>query len=152
MNSPKAFSKALFQERRERRVVSCCKLFSVRSFFFKLGFTCVSMLCQFLLCRKVNQLFVYIPSFLDFLPIQVTTEHRVEFPVLYNRFSLVLYFKHSRVYMSTPISKFIPPPCPPCVHTFVLYICVSISALQISVPFFLDSIYLHKYMIFVFSF
>ena len=27
--------------------------------------------------------------FLDFLPIKVTTEHRVEFPVLNSRFSLV---------------------------------------------------------------
>ena len=46
--------------------------------------------------------------------------------------------------MSIPISQFIPPPNspPPAfplgVHTFVLYICVSISALQASssVPFF----------------
>ena len=33
-----------------------------------------------------------------------------EFPVLYNRFSLLTYFIHSSVYMSTPISQFIPPP------------------------------------------
>ena len=34
--------------------------------------------------------------------------------------------------MSIPIAQFIPPPplSPPGVHTFVLYICVSISALQ----------------------
>ena len=62
---------------------------------------------------------------------------------LYSRFLLVLYFIHISVYMSVPISQFIPPP-PPAplsplgVHTFVLYICVSISALQTgsSVPFF----------------
>jgi len=53
----------------------------------------------------------YIPSFLDFLPIQVTTEHWIEFPVLYNRFSLIIYFMHSinHVYMSISISQFIPP-------------------------------------------
>ena len=45
--------------------------------------------------------------------------------------------------MSIPISQFIPPPPPPPafplgVHMFVLYICVSISALKTgsSVPFF----------------
>ena len=37
-------------------------------------------------------MYTYIPSILDFLPIQVTTEHGVEFPELYSRFSLVIYF------------------------------------------------------------
>ena len=54
---------------------------------------CVSFLCIF----KVNHLhvYIYIPSFMDFLPIQVTTENWVEFSVLYSRFSLVIYFIHS---------------------------------------------------------
>ena len=58
-------------------------------------------------------------------------------------FLLVIHFTHISVYRSIPISQFItPPPPPPAasplgVHTFVLYICVSISALQTgsSVPF-----------------
>ena len=63
---------------------------------------------------------------------------------LYSRFLLVIYFIPISVYMSIPIPQFITPP-PPApllsplgVHTFVLYICVSISALQTgpSVPFF----------------
>ena len=66
------------------------------------------------------------------------------FIFLYRRFLLVIHFIHISVYMSIPISQFItpPPPTPPLfplgVHTFVLYICVSISALQTgsSVPFF----------------
>ena len=66
------------------------------------------------------------------------------FIFLYSRFLLLIYFIHISVYMSIPISQFIPPPNspPPAfplgVHTFVLYICVSISALQASssVPFF----------------
>ena len=74
----------------------------------------------------------------------VSTVQRSEaaFPVLYSRFSLVIYFihiSHISVYMSIPISQFIPPPLSPLgVHMFVLYICVSISALQTgsSVPFF----------------
>ena len=36
-----------------------------------------------------------------------------EFPVLHSRFSPVIYFIHSSVYMSTPISQFIPPPSIP---------------------------------------
>ena len=61
-----------------------------------------------------------------------------------SRFLLVIHFIHIIVYMSIPISQFITPPpptrrhCfPPLVSTFVLYICVSISALQTgsSVPF-----------------
>ena len=66
---------------------------------------------------------------------------------LYSRFLLVIYFIHISVYISIPISQFITPPPPPHpptllpplgVHTFVLYICVSIYALQTgsSVPFF----------------
>ena len=56
---------------------------------------------------------------------------------------LVIHLIHMSVYMSIPISQFITPQPPPLplfplgVHTFVLYICVSISALQTSssVPF-----------------
>ena len=63
------------------------------------------------------------------------------FTFLYSRFLLVIYFIHISVYMSIPISQFIPPPPPLSplgVHMFVLYICLSISALQTgsSVPFF----------------
>ena len=59
------------------------------------------------------------------------------FTFLYSRFLLIIHFIHISVYMSIPISQFIPPPTPPPrhfppvgVHTFVLYICVSVSALQ----------------------
>ena len=46
--------------------------------------------------------------------------------------------------MSIPFSQCTHPLSPLDVHTFVLYVCVSIPALQISppVPFFLDSIYI----------
>ena len=52
--------------------------------------------------------------------------------MLYNRFSIVTYIIHSitSVYMSIPVSQFIPPDFPLGIHTFVLYACVSISALQ----------------------
>ena len=46
---------------------------------FLLEHSCFTMLYQFLLYSKVNQLHVYIyPLYLDFLPIQVTTEHLVD--------------------------------------------------------------------------
>ena len=86
-------------------------------FFFKLIFIGVQLLYNVVLVSTVQQsesaIRIHIsPLFSDFLPIQVTTEHSVEFPELYSRFSLVTYFIHSinNVYMSIPISQFIPPP------------------------------------------
>ena len=61
----------------------------------------------------------------DFFPIYVTTEHWVEFPVLYNKFSLMIYFIHriGSVYMPISVSQLIPPTFPFGIHTFVLSIC-----------------------------
>ena len=54
--------------------------------------------------------------------------------MLYSGFSLVIYFIHSRVYTFIPISQFIPPHFSPVgVHMFVLYVWISISALQINI-------------------
>ena len=75
--------------------------------FFLLGYRCFTMLCKFLLYSEV------------------------EFPVLYSRFSLVIYFIHVGVYISIPIFQFIPrPPSPLGVQMFIVYVCVSISALH----------------------
>ena len=107
------------------------KIFLINLFI--LEYSCFTLLCQFLLYSKVNQPFVYPPpTFLDFLPIYVTTEHGAEFPVWCSGFSLVISFIHSGVYMSIPISQFIHPPLFPLgIHMFVFYVCVFISALQI---------------------
>ena len=81
-------------------------------------------------------MYTYITSFWISFP-SITTEQGIEFPVLYSSFSLVAYFIHSSgVYQS--ISQFIPPPHPPLVSMFVLYVHVSISAFQIrsSLAFF----------------
>ena len=69
------------------------------------------MLRQFLLYSKMNPrctsaIYIYPPSFFDFLPIQVTPEHQAEFPELHSRFLLVICFTHRSVYMSSPISQF----------------------------------------------
>ena len=83
----------------------------------------VQMLYNFVLVSDIQQsgsaIYIYILSFLDFLPIQVTTEHSVEFSVLCSRFSLDIQFIHSSVHMSIPFSQFIPPLFLPC----YLYIC-----------------------------
>ena len=97
--------------------------------------SCSTVLCWFLLCSKVNQLCVtHIPSFLDFLPIQVSTEHWVEVPVIHSRFSLVTYFmSHSCIHVNAnlPIHLNPLPTSPLGVYMFVLYVCVSVSAWQI---------------------
>ena len=91
-----------------------------------------------------------------------SSQSRVEFPVLYSRFPLAIYFKQGSVFMSNLISQFIPPssltphlatyplcmsvslflPCKQThlyhlsrLHTYVLtyYICFSLSDLLHSV-------------------
>ena len=52
-------------------------------------------------------------SSLDFLPVKVTTEHWIEFPVLYGWFTLVIYLIHSSISTSIPFSQFILPPLSP---------------------------------------
>ena len=47
--------------------------------------------------------------------------------MLYSKPLLVIYFIYSSVYISIPISQFIPSPLPPGSHKFVFYICDSIS-------------------------
>ena len=95
-----------------------------------LAFTCYSVV----LLSVVEQ-----SEYLYIYHLFVTIEHWVEFPVLYSRtFSLVIYFIPSSVFMSIPISKFIPLSLPPLVSVHLFSTSVSISALQIgsSVPFF----------------
>ena len=102
-------------------------------------------------------MYTYIPSFLDFLPIQVTTEHWVEYPELYSRFSLVMYFIHSinSVHMSTPISQFITYPqfspwCP-CICSLHLCLYFCFVNKNIFINFFRFLIYALKYVFFPLS-
>ena len=53
--------------------------------------------------------------------------------MLYSRFSLIIYFIHSSVYMSIPISQFIPPPPPSpswCPYIYSLHLCLYFCHLQ----------------------
>ena len=76
--------------------------------------------------------YIYIPSFMDFFSIEVTTELWAAFPVIYNRFSLVTYFIRSvkclYVHPCLPIHPITFPPFPSCDHTscsplLCLYFC-----------------------------
>lgn len=80
----------------------------VAFFFKKRGYSCFTVLCQFLLYSRVSQPHVCLSFFLDLLPIEVTTEHLVEAPVLHSRFSLVSSFMHCSACMSVPVSQCIP--------------------------------------------
>ena len=114
------------------------------------------MLCSFLLYSKVNQLYIYIyPHFFGFP--SHWSHHRalsIEFPVLYSRFSVVSCFIHSSVYMSIPISQFIPPSFPPWypyICSLRLCFCFCFANKFICI-IFLDSTYKRYYMIFIFLF
>ena len=80
--------------------------------------------------KWISYTYTYAHSFLDSFPIKAITEYWIEFPVLYSRNLFVIYFIYSSVYMSLPISQFIPPhPVPPGNQKFIFYICNSISVL-----------------------
>lgn len=83
---------------------------------------CVSFYCT---AKCLSHTCTCVPSFLDFLPTQVTTEHQAEFPVLFSRFSLVISSLHSAnsVCVSSPIFQFIPPPPP--LPLWYLFFCMS---------------------------
>ena len=83
----------------------------------------------------MSQLYVYIYLLLFGFPSHSGHQRALSrFPVLYSSFSCISYFAHGvkSVYVSPNLP--IPPttaPFPLGIHTLVLYICVSISALQI---------------------
>ena len=75
------------------------------------------MVCQFLLYNKVNQLYIYYipispPSCgtptLPIPPVQVITKHQADIPVLWGCFPLAIYFTFGSIYMSMPLSHFVP--------------------------------------------
>ena len=98
-------------------------------YFFFFNWSTVDLQCyvSFRCTAKwIAYTYTYIRSFLDSFPILVTTEYWVEFPVVYSRFLSVVYFINSSVYMSIPISQFIPPPFSPLVTIRLLSISVTL--------------------------
>ena len=68
---------------------------------------CVSFCCT---AKWISYTCTHVHSFVDSFPIEVIMENWDDFPVLYSRSLLVIYFIPSSMYMSAPISQFIPPP------------------------------------------
>ena len=108
-------------------------------FFFLtslLEYNCFTMLCQFLLYNKVNQLYVCIyphissllrlPPTLPIPPLQVVTKHGADIPVLCSCFPLAICFTFGSIYMSVLLSHFIPaypyPSTCPQVHSLHLHL------------------------------
>ena len=138
----------------------------IHFYFFKLfltsllGCNCFTMMCQFLLCNKVNQLYAYIyphiPSFLclpptlPIPPLQGITKHRADLPVLCGCFPLAICFTFGSVYMSMLLSHFVPAypspsPCPQ-VHSLRLrlYSCLA--------PRFIRTIFFLRFHIYVLAY
>ena len=86
--------------------------------------------------KNTNNKDTYIHSFVDSIPLQVIMEYWVEFFVLYSRFLLVTNVIYSSVYMSIPISHFIPPP----LASLTIWSLFSISIFDESI-FFCESIF-----------
>ena len=95
------------------------------------------MVCQFLLYNKVNQLYIYIHLHISFFlclppplpipPLQVDTKHRADLPVLCGCFPLAIYFMFDSVYMTIPLSHFVPAysslsPCPQVNSQHIFYL------------------------------
>ena len=122
--------------------------------------------CQFLLYNKVNQLYIYICSHISSLlrlpptlpipPLQVVAKHRADLPVLCSCFPLAIYFTFGSVYMSMPLSHFIPaypsPSLCPQVHSLHLHLYSYPAPRFFRTTFFLDSIYMCQHTVFVFLF
>ena len=125
------------------------------------------MVCQFLLYNRVNQLYIYmcphissllhLPDILPIPPLQVVTKHRTDLSVLCGCFPLAICFTFGTVYMSMPLSHFVPAypspfPCPQ-VHSLHLhlYSCPTPRFFR-TFFFFLDSIYMCQHTVFVFLF
>ena len=114
------------------------------------------MVCQFLLYDKSESV-IHIHTFplslpscvslhpnLPIAPLQVVTKHRADLPVPCGCFPLATYFTFGSVYMSMPLSHFVPAypsPSPyPQVHSLVglcLYSCLATRFFMTSFLFFL---------------
>jgi len=97
-------------------------IWSQYSASFLLAHSCIQCCVRFCGTAKgISHTYTYIPLFLDLLPIYVTTDHWVEFPVLYSRFSLVIWFTCSinSVSVSIPVSQFLSDP-----SSFLVFTCL----------------------------
>ena len=115
------------------------------SFFFSfllvfMEYSCSSMLCQFLLYSKVNQPYTYTHLLFFGFPSHLGHHRALSRAPCAIQWVLISYLFYTQqcIYVNPSLPIYCTPPSPLGIHTFVLYVCVSISALQISlsVPFF----------------
>ena len=119
--------------------INCLSYFRKATYFFLISlleYNCFTMVCQFLLYNKVNQLYIYIyphissllrlPLTLPIPLLQVVTKHRADLPVLCGCFPVAINFTFGSVYMSMPLSHFVPayssPSLCPQVHSLRLHL------------------------------
>ena len=82
-----------------------------------LEYNCFTMVCQFLLYNKANQLYICIYPHISSLlciaptlpipPFQVVTKHQADLPVLCGCFPLAIYFIFGSIYKYMPLSHFV---------------------------------------------
>ena len=120
-----------------------------------LEYNCFTVVCQFLLYNKVNQLYVYIylhipsllhlPPTLPIPPLQVVTKHRADLPMQCSCFPLAIYFTFGSVHMSMLFSHFDPayPSRFPCPQVHSLCLCLySCPSLRFIITIFFQILYI----------
>ena len=127
--------------------------------------SCFTTLCWFLPYININQSQVYIcplppemppphhPSSIPSHPSRLSQSTGLSY-LCYIANSHLLSILHMAMYVFILFISFVPPSFPSGVHKSILYVCVSIAALQrrFTSIIFLDSIYMCKYKIFAFLF
>ena len=108
-----------------------------------LVYSCFTTFVSFYCTGKwISHTYTYTLSFLDFLPIWVATEYWIEFPELYNKFSLVIYFIHgiNSIYICQQL--ILPYPHPWCSYVCSAPLCLCLCfADKIIYAIFLDLIH-----------
>ena len=131
-----------------------------------LEYNCFTILCQSLLHNKANQPYAYtcphipslvsLPPILPIPPLQVTSKHRADLPVLCCCFPPANYFTFGSVYMSMLLSfrPSFPFPFPMSSSPFSMSTSSFLPYNQVHQYhfFFLASIYMRQHTVFVFYF
>ena len=112
----------------QRAVIKCFSFLK-----FLLVCSCFTMLCQFLLYSKVNQLYVYIYLLFFVLPSHLD-HHRALSRVpcaMQQALTSYLLYTQKCIYVNTNLPIHPTPLSLLSIHMFIFYVCFSVSALQI---------------------
>ena len=96
--------------------------------FILFNYICLTALCQFLLYGKVNPRYVYIHALFfgfTYYSSHYSSLRRVPCVLQHVLISCLFYTQYQCVYVSSPVSQFIPPPFPSwCPHVSSLCLCL----------------------------